>query len=64
MDGIRADDRIATYSSRGPSRLDLVMKPDIIAPGNKVISLDANNSTLDNYAGGTNDIPYSSYVLP
>ncbi len=64
MDGVRADDKIATYSSRGPSRLDLVMKPDIIAPGNKVISLDANGSTLDNYAGGSNDIPYSSYVQP
>ena len=62
MDGIRKDDRIATYSSRGPSRLDLVMKPDIVAPGNKVISLDANGSTLDNYAGGTNDIAYSYYV--
>jgi serine protease AprX len=38
MDGIRTDDCVATYSSRGPSRLDLVMKPDIIAPGNKVIT--------------------------
>lgn len=64
MDGNRADDRIATYSSRGPSRLDLIMKPDIIAPGNKVISLDASGSTLDNYAGGSNDIAYSSYVQP
>ena len=35
----------------GPSRLDLVLKPDIVAPGNKIISLDAKNSTLDmNYA--------------
>lgn len=64
MDNLRADDKIATYSSRGPSRVDLIMKPDIIAPGNKVISLDANGSTLDNYAGGTNDIPYSYYVKP
>ena len=62
MDGIRADDRIATYSSRGPSCLDLVMKPDIIAPGNKIISLDAGGSMLDTYAGGTNQISYSSYV--
>ena len=30
----RSNDHIATYSSRGPSRLDLVMKPDIVAPGN------------------------------
>ncbi len=63
-DGLRGDDKIATYSSRGPSRLDLIVKPDIIAAGNKVISLDAHGSTLDSYAGGTNDIPYSSYVKP
>jgi serine protease AprX len=47
MDGKRADDKIATYSSRGPSRLDLICKPDLVAPGNKVVSLDVNNSTLD-----------------
>jgi serine protease AprX len=41
--------------------VDLVLKPDIIAPGNKVVSLDANNSNLDNYDGGTNDIPQGSY---
>ncbi|HLJ56700.1 MAG TPA: S8 family serine peptidase, partial [Chthonomonadaceae bacterium] len=39
MDSLRQDDRITTYSSRGPSRLDLVLKPDILAPGNKVISV-------------------------
>jgi len=58
----RGSDRIATYSSRGPSRLDLVLKPDIVAPGNRVISLCANGSSLDNYAGGTNDIPNSTYI--
>ena len=60
-DGVRAHDTIATYSGRGPSRLDLVLKPDIIAPGNKVISVCSNGSTLDTYAGGTNDIPMSTY---
>ena len=60
-DGVRVHDTIATYSSRGPSRLDLVLKPDIIAPGNKVISVCSNGSTLDTYAGGTNDIPMSTY---
>ena len=56
IDGLRADDKIATYSSRGPSRLDLVIKPDIIAPGNKVISLYSYNSTLFQYdsANGNN----------
>jgi len=46
MDGVRAHDRIATYSGRGPSRLDYVLKPDIIAPGNQVISTLADDSWL------------------
>ena len=58
----RNNDRIATYSSRGPSRLDLVMKPDIVAPGNKVISTDADNSYLDNFNGNTNDIRKAEYI--
>ena len=62
LDGLRADDKIATYSSRGPSRLDLMMKPDIVAPGNKVISLDAQGSTLDLFSGGVNQVPYSYYL--
>ena len=47
MDGKRADDRIATYSSRGPSYGDMVLKPDLVAPGNKIISLRSPGSTLD-----------------
>ena len=62
MDGIRAHDRIATYSSRGPSRLDLVLKPDILAPGNKIVSTNTNNSYLAKNFGATNEIPYSSYT--
>lgn len=42
-----ADDGIATYSSRGPSRFDLLAKPDLLAPGNKIVSLRAAGSTLD-----------------
>ena len=40
----RADDLIASYSSKGPTLYDYVVKPDIVAPGNKVVSLlsDAN----------------------
>jgi serine protease AprX len=43
----RADDAIASYSSKGPSLIDHVVKPDIVAPGNRTISLLAKNSTLD-----------------
>ena len=43
----RADDRIASYSAKGPAPVDHVVKPDIVAPGNRIISLLANRSTLD-----------------
>jgi serine protease AprX len=35
----RADDLIASYSSKGPTLLDHVVKPDIFAPGNLMISV-------------------------
>ncbi len=60
-DGSRQDDTIATYSSRGPSRLDFVLKPDIVAPGNQVISLEVNNSYLDAAYASTNEVPTSAY---
>jgi serine protease AprX len=34
------DDIIASYSSKGPSFIDHVVKPDIVAPGNLVTSLE------------------------
>lgn len=42
----RSDDSVTTYSSRGPTRFDRVVKPDLAAPGNKVISLEAAGSFL------------------
>ena len=33
----RADDLIASYSSKGPTSLDHIVKPDIVAPGNLMI---------------------------
>lgn len=38
-DSNRNNDTIATYSSRGPSLNDFILKPDLVAPGNKVVSL-------------------------
>ena len=47
----RSDDVMATYSSRGPTRYDLAVKPDVVAPGNKIVSLEAANSYLaQNYS--------------
>jgi serine protease AprX len=42
----RKDDVMATYSSRGPTRYEFSVKPDVVAPGNKVVSLEAYGSTL------------------
>jgi serine protease AprX len=42
-----ADDRIATYSSRGPTPIDLVAKPDLVAPGNRIVSLRSAGSHMD-----------------
>jgi serine protease AprX len=34
----RADDLMASYSSKGPTLLDQIVKPDLVAPGNSIIS--------------------------
>ncbi len=34
----RTDDRMATYSSKGPSLYDQIAKPDLVAPGNQVVA--------------------------
>src|SRR4051812_7643781 len=45
----RSDDAVASYSSRGPTRFDLAVKPDVAAPGNKIVSLQANGSYLPTF---------------
>ncbi len=56
----RTDDLIASYSSKGPTLFDHVVKPDIVAPGNQVVSLLASNSTLaQSYP--LNNVPFSYY---
>ncbi|MGE3375846.1 MAG: S8 family peptidase [Vicinamibacteria bacterium] len=42
-----ADDAVASYSSRGPTLGDLVAKPDLLAPGNRIVSLRSAGSSLD-----------------
>src|SRR5258708_22201300 len=42
----RYDDLIATYSAKGPTAIDPVVKPDILAPGNLVNSLRVRGSRL------------------
>ena len=42
----RFDDTVASYSSKGPTAFDHIVKPDLVAPGNNVVSLMAPNCTI------------------
>lgn len=42
----RTDDVIASYSSKGPTQVDRIVKPDLVAPGNQMISL-TNVASVD-----------------
>ena len=43
----RTDDLIASYSSKGPTVVDRVVKPDLVAPGNLLVSTDTPGTTLE-----------------
>ena len=56
----RGDDLIASYSSKGPTLLDHVVKPDLVAPGNVIVSALASNSVIrDLYPNSA--VPVSYY---
>ncbi|HUQ86027.1 MAG TPA: S8 family serine peptidase [Vicinamibacterales bacterium] len=58
------DDRVSDSSSRGPTRFDLLAKPDLVAPGVNIVSLAARGSRLFNefedlrVAGATGEPEY------
>ncbi len=57
----RSDDLIASYSSKGPTLLDHIVKPDLVAPGNRIISATSTGMKLAaNYA--TNRVSNSYYM--
>jgi serine protease AprX len=43
----RVDDQKASFSSKGPTTYDHVVKPDLVAAGNSVVSLAAAGATLE-----------------
>ena len=59
----RSDDTVALYSSHGPTLYDLVMKPDVVAPGSHVVSAEAPGSYLakahpERHVTGTGESAY------
>ena len=56
----RTDDVPASYSSKGPSLFDQVVKPDLVAPGNAIVSLYTPAETLNQEYPG-NEVPFSLY---
>ncbi len=58
----RSDDGVASYSSRGPTLIDNVSKPDIVAPGTSIRSIASNRNyltvanNLTVYAAGGEDV--------
>jgi serine protease AprX len=42
----RSDDTLALYSSKGPTQYDLVLKPDLVAPGSNIVSAEAAEAYL------------------
>ena len=57
----RGDDEMTSYSSKGPTYGDHVVKPDLVAPGNKIFSIRVPGSTLETAFPG-DIVPLGSYV--
>src|SRR6202012_2331570 len=58
----RSDDLMTTYSSKGPTPVDQVVKPDLVAPGNQIFSILVPNATLET-TESSNVVPLTSYVV-
>ena len=57
----RKDDLIASYSSKGPTLFDHIVKPDVVAPGNLLVSTETSNTTL--YGEDENNLVPNSYYI-
>jgi serine protease AprX len=54
----RSDDMIASYSSKGPTLVDHIAKPDLVAPGNEIISILGDGTLPAQYPANITDRNY------
>ena len=54
----RSDDLIASYSSKGPTLIDHFVKPDLVAPGNQIVSVLGDGTLPNLYSGNKTDGAY------
>ena len=62
----RSDDTVATFSSKGPTRFDMILKPDVAAPGVRVVGAEAADSYLsqtypERHVAGSGSDAYSQW---
>ncbi|MBI3924259.1 MAG: S8 family peptidase [Armatimonadetes bacterium] len=58
-----SDDRVATFSSRGPTRIDDLVKPDVVAPGVKITSADHTSNGYTSKSGTSMATPMVAGVV-
>jgi serine protease AprX len=60
-----SDDEVAPWSSKGPTMIDHIVKPDLVAPGSKIVSTAVKTSSLatahpESFINGPGDRDYIS----
>jgi serine protease AprX len=57
-----ADGVVASYSSKRPTAVDQVLKPDLVAPGNLIASVRDGGHIFCSYP--SNEVPFAAYMVP